>query len=733
MSFIAWSVYIVLLSTLCSVGVGQSEGPLVQASHLIYRGEFDQAKSLLDQENSESLPVDDVKTLQGVITQYQQIVAERKASRQQAYVEQWEKLKKLERGEPIDINEPVTAAITDANDSNEPEDELLKALALVAKASEFADKDQRRTLLAYPYVHSLIRQSIERAVKYESEGKWLDAYSECYAWLKAIDPNNQGYDTYADELWDKVVIDSSFEDSPCETSTQRFEGIQPQIFKRVIQTLDYWYVNNKIDYGEMAVESLDRCKLLAEVVSLRSIDPNDTVEYNRPPLSQVNAWNVALDSMLDEIKQNRTGLTRRRFLKLFDRVLAVNETTIELPEAIVIAQFSEAALASLDPHTTIIWPRQVQDFNKAMTNEFTGVGIEISKQKGLLTVASLLLDTPAYKAGLDAGDVIEAVDGVPTKDMSLHCAVKKITGPKGTQVTLSVRRAATGKLKEFVITRDRIVVPTVRGWLRSENGDWSYFIDPNQSTGYVRLTSFSGETARDFEEVLTNLERKGLKGLILDLRGNSGGLLSSAVDIVDMFIENGLIVKTQPGPGQTPEFKFAKHKGTHPDYPLVVLVDDISASASEIVSGALADEKYERAVVVGQRTHGKGSVQVIVSDPEYESALKYTMAYYHLPSNQRVMSREAVEKEGRKDWGITPDVSLSLRSDELKTLWDIQRDNAVLVQADHDKDDEAFKKHSAEEILKADRQLAVAMLVMETKYIENKAQNARYVMEGQAH
>lgn len=735
---IAQAVLVIGMSMGCLVGLGQSEqvpsdNLLVQATDLIYHGRFDQAETLLNQDPAEEPPADHIELLQDVIVRYERIVDQREKSRQQAYDEQLGKLKKLQRGEPIDINEPVTAAMSDANEPNEPEDDLLKALAVVAKASEFADQTQRQALLDDAYVKGLIQKAIDRAVKYESEGKWLEAYSECYAWLKAIDPNNQGYEQYADELWDKVVIDSSFEDSPCETSQQRFKGVRPQIFVRVIQTLNYWYVNNRIDYGEMAVASLSRCKLLAEVVSLRPIEPNDTVEYDRPPMTQVNAWNVALNALLDEIKQDRAGLKMRGFLKLFERVLAVNETTIKLPESIVIAQFSEAALASLDPHTAIIWPRQVPDFNKAMTNEFTGVGIEISKQKGLLTVASLLLDTPAYKAGLDAGDVIEAVDGVPTEDMSLHCAVKKITGPKGTEVELSVRRAVDGKLKQFVITRDRVVVPTVRGWLRHEDGTWSYFIDPNRGTGYVRLTSFSGETAADFEAVLTDLENRGLKGLILDLRSNSGGLLSSAVSIVDMFVEKGLIVRTQPGSGQSPEFKWATHEGTHPNYPLVVLIDDVSASASEIVAGALADSEYERAVLVGQRTHGKGSVQVIVTDPEYNSALKYTMAYYHLPSGQRVNSKQAVKKEGGTDWGVAPDIKVALRSDELKKLWDIQKDNAVLVQADHDAEDENLKKHSAEDLLKADPQLAVAMLVMETKYIESEANNARYAMKGQAH
>jgi carboxyl-terminal processing protease len=353
-----------------------------------------------------------------------------------------------------------------------------------------------------------------------------------------------------------------------------------------------------------------------------------------------------------------------------------------------------------------------------MTNEFTGIGIEISKPKGLLTVASLLPDTPAYRAGLDAGDVIEAVDGVPTKDMSLMCAVKKITGPKGTKVVLTLRRQGKQDTETMMLTRDRIIVPTIRGWQRTEDGDWLYMLDEAEKIGYVRITSFSGETAGDLEDVLHELEANGLRGLIMDLRFNTGGLLDSAVEITDKFVSEGLIVRTQPKANMIPSFEHAHPRGTHPDYPLVVLINSGSASASEIVAGALADEKHERAILVGTRTHGKGSVQGITHYPGGGAQLKYTMAYYHLPSGQRVQSRDAVEKEGRKDWGVGADVEVNLTGDELKAMLDVQRDNDVLVQAHRDGSKPALNKHKAEETLRADPQLAVGLLVAKTKLIE---------------
>jgi len=701
---------------------GQSGGESLveQVCALIYQGQFVRARRLIQASPSGLTQSERVRALEEVISQYEAIQKDRLLAREAAFNEQLTELNELALDDANEI--PAEAIAENTRDPDDPNevDVITEALAVIAKASEFADNQQRQMLFGDVFVKDIIQRAVDRASQYEAEGKWLEAYSECHAWLKTIDPNNEGYKDYADALWDKVAISSTFEDSPCETSQERYEGVRKEIFQRVIGTLGRSYVAG-IDYAEMATLGLERSKLLAEVMAVRPQDANDTVNYERPEPAELRAWIATVDTLLAEVKRSPTGLNIRQFLQYFDKVLSLNQTTVALPEAILIAQFSEATLSGLDPHTSIIWPRQVEDFNKAMTNEFTGVGIEISKEKGRLTVASLLLDTPAYKSGLDAGDVIEAVNGVATKDMSLHCAVKKITGPKGTEVNLTVRNTDTDQIREVAITRDRIVVPTIRGWLRHESGQWEHMVDPDERIAYVRLTSFSGETADDFEDVLRSIERDGLNGLIIDLRANSGGLLSSAVAITDKFIKRGLIVSTQPQFGSPPEFHQAQDKETHPDYPIVVLVNSASASASEIVSGALADAKYERAVLVGNRTHGKGSVQVIMSDRAYGAHLKYTMAYYHLPSGQRVNSREAREKLGLTDWGVAPDVPIRLRSDELRNLWDIQRDNAVLVQAGHERQDAAVEKHTIQEILKADPQLAVGLLVVRTKQIEASA------------
>jgi carboxyl-terminal processing protease len=189
--------------------------------------------------------------------------------------------------------------------------------------------------------------------------------------------------------------------------------------------------------------------------------------------------------------------------------------------------------------------------------------------------------------------------------------------------------------------------------------------------------------------------------------------------VADDFLNDGLIVITRPRFG-IPTYAAAHRKGTHPDYPMVVLVNFGSASASEIVAGALADPSHGRATLVGDRTHGKGMVQGITHYPGEGAQLKYTMAYYHLPSGQRVKSRQEAEKEGTHDWGVGPDVGVELRSDELRKVADVQRDNDVLVKAGHNSAAVPLKRYSLKQTIEADPQLETAILVIKSKLIREQ-------------
>jgi len=728
-----WLVTIVLSSAAYSGNAAESlsveSGVISQAFELIAEGKFDAADELIKQSGNEN-PVQlngTAPRLLQVVDQYKSISQQRQSAKEAAYAEALVELEKFQ--DPAEAN--------DVNDVNET-DNLISTLSVINKTREFANEQQQKQLLSDPFVKEAMQKAIDKAAEYEVEGKWLEAYTNCYGWLMAIDPDNEGYSDYGQQLLDKATIAMAFEDSPCETSSERFQGVKEDLFVRSINFLNTHYVSI-INYNEIATKAIKRCKLLAEVISTSSRLNENSENNNKYSFDAIKgtldteklaAWSNGLAKLLDEAKSTSGGLARLnkdKFLDIFDNVLDLNKSTINLPRTVLIAQFVEAALSALDPYTVIVWPRQVQDFEQMMTSEFTGIGIEISKQKGMLTVSSLLLDTPAFNSNLDAGDIIEQVNGVETKGMSLFCAAKKIKGPAGTKVNLKVRRSSDDKktddkLFDVTITRDRIIVPTVRGWQRSHAGKWLYMIDEKNKIGFVRLTSFSSDTASGLEKVLFSLENRGLRGLILDLRFNTGGLLNSAVDVVDMFIEEGVIVKRQPGLGRMPVYETARKKGTHPNYPLVILINSSSASASEIVAGALADEKYKRAILVGTRTHGKGSVQGITGlDLLSGSAqLKYTMAYYHLPSGQRVESRDAMEKLGREDWGVAPNVDVELRSDELKKMMEVQRNNDVLVKANHNGTNGDYKKHTIEETLAADPQLAVGLLIIQSKLIQDE-------------
>jgi len=703
------------------------ETALDKVCSLICRGSFSEAGKLI--ETSVSDYTTTFHRLLEVVYEYKALSVKRESERQKAYEKQLSSLTDIR-------NEWKTG------DANELED-ITKSLAVINTAAQLADENQKQELFSRPFVSELIRKAKNKAAEFEEKGEWLDAYISCYSWLQAIFPDNRQYEQHAKVLEQKAQIVASIQDSPCESREERYRKIKKSMFLRALDALNFHYVE-LIDYQEMAEKAVKRCLMLAKVMKSLKQDAekndieneknqNSSITENQPnkedeikdihlTVAQLPAWDTALNKMIDEIN-NSPAFSKDNFVDIFKRLLEQNEKTVELSAPLLISHFADAAFSVLDPYTVMVWPKRVKDFEKSMTNEFSGIGIEITKEKGLLTVSSLLPDTPAYVSGLDAGDIIVEVDGAPTKDMSLTCAVQRITGPEDTEVVLTVRSHGRENHKKIPIIRKRITVPTIRGWKRNSKGKWLYMLDRQNRFAYVRITSFSARTSDDLEKVLNKLEAQDMKGLILDLRFNSGGLLDSAVDMVDKFIDQGAIVKTQPR--FVPSYSMAHKNNTHPNYPLVLLINRFSASASEIVSGALQDKKYNRATIVGERSLGKGSVQGITPYPGDGAQLKYTMAYYHLPSGQKVKSKNEVKELGLTDWGIAPDVKVKLRYDELGKMRAAQRQNDVLVKADHDTGNLPLIKYTLQETLDSDPQLAVGLLVLKTKVIQNNEQNQK--------
>ncbi len=673
------------------------EGTL--AINLVYgkilRGDFESAQEIVSKPTASDSK--GLRELRKVIDEYMAIKTRRKALQHKGYQTQINKLKKLRQKGFSD----------DSNDAN-------KVFSIVLKISEYANKEQKQALLKDPLLIRTIQKAKAKAAEFEAKGKWLDAYTICYSKLMRIYQDNKAYSDYAEQLLEKADILASLQDSPCETCEERYEGIKKQMFINAVNVLDSSYVNI-IDYRRMAIKGIERCKLLAEVMSKLGVGN----EYKMTS-AQYAAWLAALETIVKEINQSQTDIGKDEFTDVFNKVLVLNEFSragTALSAALLIAQFAKGAMSGLDPYTVIYWPSQVQDFEKAVTNQFSGIGIKFSKREGLAKVVSVLPDTPAHKSGLQAGDIIMVVNGVETKDISSDCAVKRITGPEGTKVTLTIKPSDEDKTRDITLQRARIIVPSVHGWQQTETGKWLYMIDGLDKIGYVRISSFNSRTADDFESVLCQLEKNGLKGLILDLRSNPGGLLSAAVEIADKFIKEGLIVRTQPRFGM-PTYLSAHKDGTLANYPLVVLINRFTASASEVLAGVLQDQKYNRATLVGETSYGKGSVQSITSYCGDGAKLRYTVAYYHLPSGQRVQSRETIEKTSRKVGGISPNVTVQLRSNELQNIAHVQKTNESVVTIGKEGPLNSMNRYSNQETIDADPQLAIGLLVLKSKMIQ---------------
>lgn len=293
-------------------------------------------------------------------------------------------------------------------------------------------------------------------------------------------------------------------------------------------------------------------------------------------------------------------------------------------------------LSSLDPHSSFMPPDTYKEMKIDTKGAFGGLGIEISIKDGVLTVISPIEDTPAFKAGIKAGDMILKIDDKFTKDLNINDAVKRMRGVKGTKVILTIMREGFEKPKEFPLVRDIIQVKSVRFSLM----DGGY--------GYVRIAQFQEKTDEDLTKALKTLkeENKGeLKGLVLDMRNDPGGLLEQAFKVADHFIPEGQMVVYTEGREKDSKMQFtAKKGGKEPNYPIVVVINGGSASASEIVAGALQDHK--RAIVMGTQSFGKGSVQTIIPLSD-DSGLRLTTARYYTPKGRSIQAK-----------GITPDITV---------------------------------------------------------------------------
>jgi carboxyl-terminal processing protease len=323
----------------------------------------------------------------------------------------------------------------------------------------------------------------------------------------------------------------------------------------------------------------------------------------------------------------------------------------------------DGMLGELDPFTIYVPPVRQEAFDQMLEGSFKGVGIQLDQRPegGPIEVVTPIDGSPAFKAGVLPGDIISKVNGESIEGMRLSEVVKKIGGKLGSEVTMSVKHA-TGEEAELKMTREEITVPTVKGYERKPDNSWDYYISEDPKVAYVRITQFTSETTDALRLVIEKLLADGMKGLILDMRYNPGGQLDQAIKVVDMFIDHGVIVSTK-GRNRPEQIARATAAGTLPYFPIVVLVNEHSASAAEIVSGSLEDNK--RALVVGERSYGKGSVQELIPLEQKSGELKLTVAYYYLPSGRLVH-----RKKDATDWGVKPQIPVPVTPEQEKRAFE---------------------------------------------------------------
>lgn len=371
---------------------------------------------------------------------------------------------------------------------------------------------------------------------------------------------------------------------------------------------------------------------------------------------------------------------------LADTMFQVEQNYVkEVDRRELIEAAIRGVLDKLDPYSNYISPEEMNRFKTTVESQFGGIGIQVTMEGGQLKVLSPLVGSPAYRANMQAGDTIVEINGKPTAGINMDEAVKQLKGEAGTEVNLTLARARSTKREKVTLRREIIRVETVLGDRRDDHDQWDFMFDAQQRIGYIRVTAFSRETPQEVERALEQLKKKNLRGLVLDLRFNPGGLLKAATEIADLFVPDGLIVTTR-GRNTPPREVHAHKEGTFEGFPMVVLVNRYSASASEIVSACLQD--HQRAIVIGERTWGKGSVQNVIDLEGGKSALKLTTASYWRPSGKNI-HRFPDAKES-DEWGVMPDkgYEVKLTDVEMNSLLAYRRQRDILLVNHHGMDDD---------------------------------------------
>lgn len=375
-------------------------------------------------------------------------------------------------------------------------------------------------------------------------------------------------------------------------------------------------------------------------------------------LFAVTLLSLACYLKADSAYRSRYGQMSETFIE------ALKQIDQNYIEPVQERQLFEAALSGMigqlgDPYSAYEPPQQALEFRQQLDQKFGGIGLEviIDSASRRLTVTSPMIGTPAYEAGILAGDQIVAIEGKSTEGMDYNEARRRMRGEPGEAVTLGIMRPGQAAAKEFKIVRAIIKIPSVLGDTRDESGEWNFTLAEHPEIGYLRIISFGEQTVGELQAGLATLEKQQIQAVVIDLRHNFGGILRTAVDTCDFFVKDGVIVSTRGrDKKRNLEVFRATGKARYTSWPMVLLVDHLTASAAEIVAACLQD--HQRAVIIGERTWGKGTVQNVIPLEGGKSALKLTVATYWRPNEINIhRSHDATDKD---PWGVKPDTGFDL-------------------------------------------------------------------------
>jgi carboxyl-terminal processing protease len=591
--------------------------------------------------------------------------------------------------------EEIRGELTDQLAEEGTSNVISEALKSAAELQMLAVSDaEEAALLEEPQIRGLINDASIAARRAEAAGDWMTA-NELFYRLNALEDKSRVYREDLDRVSTRLSMirmynPERFWELRNEHQIERGEdplpafnplggdfdaklaGIDDGIVISAIRRAQAQHVDRHFKPDRPVLEEtyaggINAVRTFVTTPDLYSVFPGMADDSARSRFTQ----------FLNE-REGEAETADMRDLRVFVRdLMKVNDETLRINEEALLHEFGDGAMAALDDFSAIIWPDQMRRFERMTQGRFQGVGIQIQMdtESQMIKVVTPLEGTPAQRAGIQRDDLIKKIDGESAVGITLDQAVDQITGPKNTTVTLTVQRGEEDL--DFDLVRAIIPIHSVKGWRRvgADETEWDWFIDAENSIGYVRLLQFTDDTTSDLTRAIRTMKKEGLSGLVVDLRFNPGGLLTEAVSVASLFIEQGRIVSTE---GMLPGDNLqANGRAQLTTVPVAVLINEGSASASEIVSGAIrhyADQGDIRAIIVGQRSFGKGSVQnVWPLGSRGNAMMKLTTQYYKLPDGT-ILHRQP----GARTWGIEPHVSVRMMPDQIADALKLRQDADVM-------------------------------------------------------